>query len=278
MLATLSIESFHESGSWILQDGIYSYADFLDEFGEPRIITKLSQHSDGSLRIHLHCDLYGEWAQLWSSSSKTDGGPRKSTFKLPSAIDLQLNPPDSSSGVPGAANFLEFLENRLEASILDVLDGMEPSRLVGNLRFDKPKVYIFPASQGNCSLFGIRGFTMLIDGGYTRYPCSWKFVRHIERLDSMLITRIDENNCLSLLSLLRSEKTRSVLQRVGNVFANLGDDNEISGMKYEKSIVDDRDVPDDLSVNIMQVGKHIRRNLLSQNVQFISDDGSQIYC
>ncbi|XP_074598211.1 uncharacterized protein LOC141852938 [Brevipalpus obovatus] len=257
--------SFHESGSWILQDGIYSCADFLDEFGEPQIITKLSQHSDDSLQIHLHCDVYGEWAQLCSSNSKTDGGPRRSTFKLPSAINLQLNPPDSSSGVPGAANLLEFLEDRLRISVLDVSEGMEPSPLVGNIRFDKPTVYIFPAGQGNCSLFGIRGFTMLIDGGYTRYPCFWKFVRHIERLDSMLITRIDENNCLSLLSLLRSEKTRSMFQRVGNVFANLGDDNEINGMKDEKSSVDDGDVLDDLSINIMQVGKHIRRNLLSQN-------------
>ena len=42
---------------------------------------------------------------------------------------------------------------------------LEGSNVVGNIRFTKPTLYIFPGAQGDCSVFGVHGFNMLIDGG-----------------------------------------------------------------------------------------------------------------
>lgn len=36
--------------------------------------------------------------------------------------------------------------------------------------------------QGDAALFGINGFNMLLDGGYSRKACFWDFVRHLDRL------------------------------------------------------------------------------------------------
>lgn len=35
--------------------------------------------------------------------------------------------------------------------------------------------------QGDAALFGINGFNMLLDGGYSRKACFWDFVRHLDR-------------------------------------------------------------------------------------------------
>lgn len=42
---------------------------------------------------------------------------------------------------------------------------LEVSDVVGNIRFTKPTLYIFPAAQGDCAVFGVQGFNMLLDGG-----------------------------------------------------------------------------------------------------------------
>jgi len=39
------------------------------------------------------------------------------------------------------------------------------SDIVGNIRFTSPCLYVFPAAQGDCAVFGVDGFNMLIDGG-----------------------------------------------------------------------------------------------------------------
>ena len=55
--------------------------------------------------------------------------------------------------------------------------------------FSHPTIYVFPGGQGDSALFGINGFNMLVDGGFSRKACFWDFSRHLDRLDAILITR-----------------------------------------------------------------------------------------
>ena len=79
----------------------------------------------------------------------------------------------------GLDNFIQFVSDTVPAITLEKL--LEPSDVVGNIRFSHPTLYVFPGGQGDSALFGISGFNILIDGGYGRKPCFWDFTRHLDR-------------------------------------------------------------------------------------------------
>ena len=49
---------------------------------------------------------------------------------------------------------------------------LPPSDVVGNIRFSHPTLYVFPGGQGDSALFGINGFNLLVDGGFSGKDCS----------------------------------------------------------------------------------------------------------
>ena len=95
---------------------------------------------------------------------------------------MAVNPADrlalSSSGL---TNFVQYISDILPAISLEKL--LEPSDVVGNIRFSHPTLYVFPGGQGDSALFGISGFNILVDGGFGRKPCFWDFTRHLDRFD-----------------------------------------------------------------------------------------------
>uniref|UniRef100_T1K168 Microtubule-associated protein futsch n=1 Tax=Tetranychus urticae TaxID=32264 RepID=T1K168_TETUR len=245
--------SFTVSGSWILQDGIFRFHDFVDELSDPGVTKVLSLYPPGcSLKMHLHCSPTGDWV--------TNNLENQAFSHF---MHLSLNPPDSPNGVPGASSLLEFIEGSLET--LEGEEKLEPSPLIGNIRFERPTMYIFPSGQGDCSLFGVTGFTMLIDGGFTRFPCFWKFVRHIERLDSIMITRINESNLWGILSLLRGKQESSLYLKIGYVFCNIVDksiNSSEEGVNSENGgVASIQSNPNDLTISIIEVGNEIASRL-----------------
>lgn len=82
---------------------------------------------------------------------------------------------------------------------------------------------MFPAGQGDCALFGINGFNMLIDGGFNRKPCSWEFIRHLDRLDAVLVTRLCENNVCGMSTLMQRKSLNNTYPQIGYVFCNIGE-------------------------------------------------------
>ena len=166
--------SFTGTGSWMLEDGLFSFDDFVEIIEDNSVHNLLESYSEAMFTLHIHCSAVGQWV--------TNDLKAQSFSQF---IRIELNPDDSPTGVQGAASLLDFLDESLKHLNLD--SKMTSTEFIGNIRFNRPTLYIFPSGQGDCSLFGVSGFTMLIDGGFTPIPSFWNFIRHLERLDAIMV-------------------------------------------------------------------------------------------
>lgn len=157
---------------------------------------------DSKIRVELHCSVDGEWNQLCRIKS--------TRFTLNSSKNTTDN--DSINAM------IRWLCDKIKVVELDTL--LEGSQVVGNIRFSKPTLYVFPAGQGDCALFGINGFNMLIDGGAGRNSCFWGFARHLDRLDAILLTRISTNNVEGIASFMKRKTMSSLYPQIGHLFCN----------------------------------------------------------
>ena len=73
-------------------------------------------------------------------------------------------------------------------------DLLPPPTTVGFLKLSRPCCYVFPAGRGDCAFFAVNGFTVLVDGGSDSQACFWKLVRHLDRVDAVLLTHIGTEN------------------------------------------------------------------------------------
>lgn len=101
----------------------------------------------------------------------------------------------------GLSEFTEYLSESVE--IPSPFDILEPPTSGGFLKLSKPCCYIFPAGCGDSALFAVNGFNMLINGGSDRKSCFWKLVRHLDRVDSILLTHISDDNLPGINSMLQ---------------------------------------------------------------------------
>lgn len=100
----------------------------------------------------------------------------------------------------GLSEFTEYLSESVE--IPTPFDMLEPPTSGGFLKLSKPCCYIFPGGRGDSALFAVNGFNMLINGGSDRKSCFWKLVRHLDRVDSILLTHIGDDNLPGINSML----------------------------------------------------------------------------
>ena len=101
----------------------------------------------------------------------------------------------------GLSEFTEYLSESVE--IPSPFDMLEPPTSGGFLKLSKPCCYIFPGGRGDSALFAVNGFNMLINGGSGRKSCFWKLVRHLDRVDSILLTHIGDDNLPGINSMLQ---------------------------------------------------------------------------
>uniref|UniRef100_A0A667ZLE7 Microtubule-associated protein 1Sb n=1 Tax=Myripristis murdjan TaxID=586833 RepID=A0A667ZLE7_9TELE len=73
-------------------------------------------------------------------------------------------------------------------------DLLPPPGTVGFLKLSRPCCYVFPAGRGDCAFFAVNGFTVLVDGGSDSQACFWKLVRHLDRVDAVLLTHVGTEN------------------------------------------------------------------------------------
>ncbi|XP_061651566.1 microtubule-associated protein 1B-like [Phyllopteryx taeniolatus] len=71
---------------------------------------------------------------------------------------------------------------------------LPPPPTVGFLKLSRPCCYAFPAGRGDCAFFAVNGFTVLLDGGSDPRACFWKLVRHLDRVDALLLTHAGADN------------------------------------------------------------------------------------
>ncbi|KAG5886441.1 hypothetical protein JTB14_024655 [Gonioctena quinquepunctata] len=236
--------TFAANGSWALQDGTFSYLDFAEAFQELDVQRVIHAYENG-IYLDLHCSTEGDWNRL----------PKESFAK---ACKVRVNPTDVlTSGSPAIANFIGYLSPFLVPTSLETL--LESSDVVGNIRFSRPTLYVFPGGQGDAALFGINGFNMLLDGGFSRKACFWDFVRHLDRLDAVLLTRLNNSNVGGISSVLRRKKQDVVYPQLGHFFCNIQERKALLSPDGDK----DRDP---LLINIFDEGQDIITNLRHLNL------------
>eukprot|EP00063_Salmo_salar_P068833 XP_014043668.1 PREDICTED: microtubule-associated protein 1B-like [Salmo salar] len=101
----------------------------------------------------------------------------------------------------GLQEFTEYLSESLE--LQSSFELLEPPSTVGFLKLSRPCCYVFPGGRGDSAFFAVNGFNILVNGGSDPRSCFWKLVRHLDRVDSLLLTHIGTDNLPGVNSLLQ---------------------------------------------------------------------------
>ncbi|XP_078525419.1 microtubule-associated protein 1S [Lissotriton helveticus] len=179
------------TGDLVLQDGHFSLGDFFQVFTEKEIGDLLSS-ADPCAKVSLTvaCPEFGDWKDY-----------DRNQHNLQDFIELKFNPPPVLPEMEGLQEFSEYLSESLEPQSL--FEMLEPPPNVGFLKMTKPCCYILPGGRGDSTFFAVNGFNVLINGGSSPKPAFWKFVRHLERLDSILVTHVGTDSLRGVNSLLQ---------------------------------------------------------------------------
>uniref|UniRef100_A0A672HKK7 Microtubule-associated protein 1B n=1 Tax=Salarias fasciatus TaxID=181472 RepID=A0A672HKK7_SALFA len=190
-LLVLSGQCTENTGELILQSGSFSFFNFIDIFTDQEIGELLSTiHPANKANLTLSCPEQGDW-----KNSNLD------KHNLQEFINMKLNSALILPEMEGLSEFTEYLSESVE--IPSPFDMLEPPTSGGFLKLSKPCCYIFPGGHGDSALFAVNGFNMLINGGSDRRSCFWKLVRHLDRVDSILLTHIGDDNLPGINSMLQ---------------------------------------------------------------------------
>ncbi|XP_064619139.1 microtubule-associated protein futsch-like [Lineus longissimus] len=203
--------AIHGTGAWILQDDIFNFSNLVQACRSPDVEPGLTQND---CTLSIHCPGEGDW----STTALT---------KECKNIKAAINPDDHLPELAGVIQFTAYLSSFIKCH--DVGDLLQSSDVVGNIRFSKPTLYIFPGGEGDSSLFGISGFNLLINGGYSRKACFWDFTRHLDRIDAVLLTHLSSDNIFGISSVLQRKSSENVHPEVGYVYYNAVENGKTNG-------------------------------------------------
>ncbi|NXD04660.1 MAP1B protein, partial [Certhia familiaris] len=190
-LLVLTGQCFENTGELILQSGTFSFNNFIEIFTDQEIGELLSTtHPANKASLTLFCPEEGEW-----KNSNLD------RHNLQDFINIKLNLASILPKMEGLSEFTEYLSESVE--VPSPFDILEPPTSGGFLKLSKPCCYIFPGGRGDSALFAVNGFNMLINGGSERKSCFWKLIRHLDRVDSILLTHIGDDNLPGINSMLQ---------------------------------------------------------------------------
>nr|XP_012591150.1 microtubule-associated protein 1S [Microcebus murinus] len=182
------------TGELLLQTGAFSRHHFLQVLGDGEIQSTLAAAHPPARppALTITCPTFGDWAQLAPDLPGLQGALR---------LQLRLNPPARLPASEGLREFLEYVAESLEPP--SPFELLEPPSSGGFLRLAQPCCYVFPGGLGDAAFFAVNGFTMLINGGSNPKSSFWKLVRHLDRVDAVLVTHAGADSLPGLNSLLR---------------------------------------------------------------------------
>ncbi|XP_007897982.1 microtubule-associated protein 1B [Callorhinchus milii] len=190
-LLVLTGQCFENTGELILQSGSFSFQNFIEIFTDQEIGELLSNiHPASKASLTLFCPEEGDWKNT-----------NLEKHNLQDFINIKLNSVSILPEMEGLSEFTEYLSESVE--VPSSFDVLEPPTSGGFLKLSKPCCYIFPGGRGDSALFAVNGFNMLINGGSDRKSCFWKLVRHLDRVDSILLTHNGADNLPGVNSLLQ---------------------------------------------------------------------------
>ncbi|TRZ01122.1 hypothetical protein DNTS_007847, partial [Danionella cerebrum] len=179
-LLILAGRCVENTGDLVLQTGTFSQNDFIQIFSDEEIGDLLScTDPTQKAKLTMSCPDYG----MWKSSQ---------SHNLQDYIEIKTNPPLVLPQMEGLQEFTEYLSESLEPQ--SPFDLLVPPSTVGFLKLSRPCCYVFPGGRGDCSFFAVSGFNVLVNGGSDARSCYWKLVRHLDRVDSVLLTHAGVDN------------------------------------------------------------------------------------
>uniref|UniRef100_A0A8C9XYV6 Microtubule associated protein 1S n=1 Tax=Sander lucioperca TaxID=283035 RepID=A0A8C9XYV6_SANLU len=191
-LVVLAGQCVEESGDIVLQRGDFSLRDFINIFNDEEV-RELLGGADPALKplLTLSCPEVGVWKReaVTMVTLQQD------------YIEIQINPVLVLPDMEGLHEFTEYLSESLEPESAFAL--LAPPSTVGFLKLSRPCCYIFPGSRGDSAFFAVNGFNVLVNGGSDARSCFWKLVRHLDRVDSVLLTHAGVDNLPGFNSLLQ---------------------------------------------------------------------------
>ncbi|XP_041086281.1 electromotor neuron-associated protein 1, partial [Polyodon spathula] len=190
-LLVLAGQCVEDTGDLVLQTGCFSLQDFVQIFTDKEIGELLSSADPThKVSLTLACPACGDW-----NNSVLE------KHNLQDFIEIKSNPPAILPEMEGLQEFTEYLSESLEPR--SPFELLEQPNTVGFLKLSKPCCYIFPGGRGDSAFFAVNGFNVLVNGGSDPRSCFWKLVRHLDRIDAILLTHIGIDNLPGINSLLQ---------------------------------------------------------------------------
>uniref|UniRef100_A0A1A7WY62 Microtubule-associated protein 1S n=1 Tax=Iconisemion striatum TaxID=60296 RepID=A0A1A7WY62_9TELE len=189
-LLILAGQCVEGSGDLVLQQGCFSFSDFIQVLTDEEV-RELRGSADPTLeaRLTLSCPNYGLWTDLeWQKQNIQD------------FMSIWINPKPILPEMEGLLEFTEYLSESLGPGL--PFDLLEPPGTVGFLKLSRPCCYVFPGGRGDSAFFAVNGFNILVNGGSDPRSCFWKLIRHLDRVDAVLLTHMGVDNLPGLNSLL----------------------------------------------------------------------------
>lgn len=141
---------------------------------------------------------------------------------LQGPFSLSINPPEVLPAMEALGKFTSLISCTICPS--SPFDLLPPPTTVGFLKLSRPCCYVFPAGRGDCAFFAVNGFTVLVDGGSDSQACFWKLVRHLDRVDAVLLTHVGTENLPGVVSFLERKVAEQELRT--DVIGSITGDNE----------------------------------------------------
>ncbi|KAK2161944.1 hypothetical protein LSH36_107g05086 [Paralvinella palmiformis] len=191
-------------GSWILQDDLLNFASFESVCKEVDVQNALKQ-SGGVLDLHFVDE--GDWSPIHIAKRN-----------LCRDLQVNINPTEVIQDFNGILQFTAYLSYFIKVKSCKQL--LQSSDVVGNIRFTRPTLYVFPGCQGDSALFGIGGFNLLVNAGYSKKACFWGFTRHLDRIDALLLTHLGADNIFSVSSVFERKAIENIHPEIGHIYYN----------------------------------------------------------